>query len=75
MNPILNLSAKALRRAVSVKVQIEKLQAQLDRILSADGATSSSKTGRKKRRLSAAARARISAAAKARWARVKAKKK
>jgi hypothetical protein len=67
---ISNLSAEQLRRAATVKDQIDSLQTELDRLLgSSDG--KAAPTG--KRVMSASARARIGAAQKARWAKVNGK--
>ena len=86
MSNITQLSAAQLRHAADVQTNIEALQAELARVL---GGTASPakvvtsraakvarvKAPRKKRKLSAAGRARIIAATKAYWARVKAGKK
>ena len=67
---ISNLSAQQLRRAATIKDQIDGLQTELDRLLgSSDGKAVS--VGRRK--MSAAAQARIGAAQKARWAKLKGK--
>ena len=71
-----NLSAEQLRRAAAIKEQIESLEKELQQIFGAPSKADSPLPPRKKkRRMSAAARAKISAAAKARWAKVKAAKK
>jgi hypothetical protein len=62
---ISNLSAEALRRAATIKDQIESLQSELDRLLGSSGSSSSGK-----RIMSVSARAKIAAAQKARWAKV-----
>jgi hypothetical protein len=67
MNSITNLTPQQLRRAASLKDKLASLQKELGRILGAsipagDGAP------RKRRKMSAAGRARIAAAQKARWA-------
>jgi hypothetical protein len=67
---IYDLTIKQLRRAVSIKEQIENLTRQLGSMFktSADSNTA----GRKKRRgLSTAARRKIAAAQKARWAKLR----
>jgi hypothetical protein len=69
------LSSVSLRKALKVKTRIEALQSKLDTILGAgsgvgDG-VATAKRGRK-RRMSAAGRARIAAAARKRWRKVKA---
>jgi hypothetical protein len=72
-----DVSSLQLRRALEIKEQIEKLESELNSILSG-GQTASrqsttasipSRGGR--RTMSAAARARIAAAQRARWAKVK----
>ena len=69
---IINLTSKQLRRAADLKDQVETLQNELNDILGG-GSTPLAKTAEPKRRrkMSAAAKAKISAAAKARWAKVK----
>jgi hypothetical protein len=67
------LSVQQLRRAAQIKSQIEKLQKQLSRILGATPAPAEA-APRKKRRMSAAGKARIIAAQKARWAKHNARK-
>lgn len=62
-----DVSAEQLRRAASIKDEIESLQTELDRLLGSSGPTT--RTG--KRGMSAAGRARIAAAQKARWAKQK----
>jgi hypothetical protein len=76
MTRITDLTASQIERIISIKEEIEKLQAQLESI--ADGTTTPARAGgkrRRKRRMSAAGRARIAAGAKARWAKVHAKAK
>ena len=76
---MIDLSAKQLRKAATIKDKIDRLQGELRRLLGGDGVgngISANKAAPKKRRkLSAAGRAKISAAAKARWAKAKAGKK
>ena len=73
---ISDLSAAQLRRAASIKERIEKLHKELTSILGTATSAPTAPDGRKKKRkMSAAARALISAAQKKRWARVKAAKK
>ncbi len=75
-NPLTTLSVKKLKHAVAIRAQIETLQNQLDRIAGAQAAPAKNgASGKKKRRLSVAARAKISAAARARWAKAKGKMK
>jgi hypothetical protein len=68
MNLISNLTAQQLRRAADIQDKIAALQDELSQYLG--GSVSSAKAPRK-RRMSAAGRARIIAAQKARWAKVK----
>jgi hypothetical protein len=66
-----DLSANQLRRAASIKHKIETLQKQVARLL---GGPVASAAPRKRRRMSAAGKARIAAAQRARWAKVKGRK-
>ena len=73
---ISDLSANQLRRAAAIKDEIEKLHQELTSILGAATPAATAPAGRrKKRRMSAAAKAAISKAAKARWAKIKAAQK
>jgi hypothetical protein len=75
-NLLTTLSVKKLKQAVAIRERIDSLQRDLDRITGDQAAPE--KNGaprRKKRRMSAAARARISAAMKARWAKRTGKKR
>jgi len=70
-NSLGSLSVTQLKQAITIKEQIEALESELASVLggAAPAAVSApSRAGRKKRRMSAAARARISAAQRARWA-------
>ena len=68
-NPLTTLSLTQLKRGVAIREQIESLENELERITGAQAAPEENGAPRrKKRRMSAAARARISAAMKARWA-------
>jgi hypothetical protein len=71
---ITNLTPQQLRQAASIKERIAALQKKLAKLAGSE-VPAPAKAGRKKRRMSAAGRARIAAAARARWARVKAAKK
>jgi hypothetical protein len=64
-----DLSTTQLRNIIAIKEQIEELQSRLDSIVSGNGYPSSTIAGKRRRRMSAAGRARIVAAVKARWAR------
>jgi hypothetical protein len=75
-NPLANVSLQQLKQAISIREKIEKLEAELGRLLGvASRPAAAPGPKRKRRRMSAAARAKISAAAKARWAKVRAKKR
>ena len=69
---LVNLSVAQLRRAAALKEQIEKLEKELTGLV---GVAAPVAAPKKKRKMSAAARARISAFQKARWAKVKAAQK
>jgi hypothetical protein len=75
MSSIINLSAQQLRRAAAIKEQIQSLENALGRIFGSSTTPVAVAAPKKRRKMSAAGRARISAAAKARWAKVKAKGK
>jgi hypothetical protein len=67
---IYDVTVKQLRRAVSIKEQIENLTQELRSMF--EPAAGSTAAGRKKRwALSAAARRKIAAAQKARWAKLR----
>jgi hypothetical protein len=69
------LSSAQLKQIIAIKEQIEQLQAQLGKIVGepvAATAVASQKPNPKKRKMSAAGKARIIAAQKARWAKIKA---
>jgi len=72
-NPLTTLSVKNLKLAVAIRERIDGLLGDLDRLTGAQAAPvkNGAPRRRKKRRMSAAARAKISAAAKARWAKRK----
>ena len=72
-----DISLQQLKQAVAIREKIDALEKELNRIIGEQPSTA--KPGaptpkRKRRKMSAAARAKISAAAKARWAKVRAKK-
>ena len=74
MSSITNLSVQQLRKAAALKEKIQSLEKELSRLLgSATAPTAGAQPGRKKFKMSAAAKAKISAAAKARWAKIKGK--
>ena len=66
-----NLSASQLRRAANIKDKLTSLQKELTRLL---GSTDVAVAPRKRRKMSAAGRAKIAAAQKARWAKVAGRK-
>lgn len=68
MTTLQNLTADQLRKAISIKEEIEKLEAELVGIT---GGAPAPRKGRKRRRMSRAARAAIAAAQRARWAKIK----
>ena len=68
------LTAAQLRRAATLKEQLEELQKKLAGILGSEAKPITTVVApRKKRKMSAQGRANIAAAAKARWAKVKGK--
>ncbi len=73
MKELLNLSVAKLKRMAALKSKIERLQSQLEAVV-ANVSSPPAKAGRKRRKMSAAARRKISLAAKARWAKVRAGK-
>ena len=75
MNELLNLSVAKLERMAALKSKIERLQSQLEAIVSNVSRTPGKKAGSRRRKMSAAARRKISLAAKARWAKVRAAKR
>ena len=75
MSSIINLSAQQLRRAATIKEQIQSLENELNRIFGSPAKTATAAAPKKRRKMSTAARKKISLAAKARWAKVKAGKK
>lgn len=70
MNTFETLSVSELKRALTLREKIEKLQAELTKVLGG-GTSAPAKPG--KRTMSAAGRAAIAAAQKARWAKTKGK--
>ena len=72
-NAFADLSLQQLKKAVTIREKIESLEKELSRIIGT-GTPGVTKAPRKKRKLSAAARAKISARMKARWAKRKGKK-
>jgi hypothetical protein len=72
---ITNLSAQQLRRAANLKDKIQSLQSQLEKIVGSSTKPVAVAAPKKKRKMSAAGRAKIAAAQKARWAKIKTAKK
>jgi hypothetical protein len=73
----MNISSSQLRRAADIQDKIESLQSELNKLLgaSSESGTDSKASRRKRRKMSAAARAKIAAAQRTRWAKVRAGKK
>lgn len=73
MTNILDLPTGQLHRIIAIKEEIEKLQGELASIAGGDGEASSPLAVKapRKRRMSAASRAKIAAGARARWARMR----
>ena len=71
---MLHLSSKQLRKAATLKEKIQSLEKQLGQILGSAPKPVVSTVVKKKRKMSAAGRAKIVAAQKARWAKVKVRK-
>jgi hypothetical protein len=74
MKEVLNLSIAKLKRILVLKAKIERLQGQLENLASDSSSHAAKIPGKKRRKMSAAARKKISQAAKARWAKVRAAK-
>jgi ElaB/YqjD/DUF883 family membrane-anchored ribosome-binding protein len=72
---IASLSAQQLRRAADIKDKIQSLEKELEQILGSSTKPAATVVPKKRRKMSAAGRAKMSAAAKARWAKVKAAQK
>ena len=77
MTNLHNLTVADLRKAVAIKERIEVLQSKLDDIVGTEAPADEAPVlgRRKKRHMSAAARARIGAAQRARWAKARRGKK
>ena len=72
MNPITILTSKQLRQVADLKDHIQSLENEVAQILGSPSKPATHAQPRKRRKMSAAARAKISAAAKKRWAKAKA---
>ena len=68
-----SLTSDQLRRALSVKIEIERLEAEMAAITGGSSPPVPKATGQK-RTMSAAGRARIAAAARERWAKYRSEK-
>jgi hypothetical protein len=68
-----SLTTDQLRRALSIKEQIEALETQLNQVLGGAAPTTSTGPVRGRRKRSAATRAKMAAAQRARWAKKVAK--
>ena len=69
MKEILSLPSATLKRIIALREKIEKLQSQLQAVVT--DSSSVGKAAPKKRTMSLAARRKIAAAARARWAKIK----
>jgi DNA polymerase/3'-5' exonuclease PolX len=70
-----DVTVRQLKKAAAIKERIEQLERDLTGILGIPEPMTVGGVIRRRRKMSAAARAKISAAAKARWAKVRAGKK
>jgi DNA polymerase/3'-5' exonuclease PolX len=73
-NPLARFTGAQLKKAAAIKERIEQLERELTGMLGIPEALTVGGVVRRRRKMSAAARAKISAAAKARWAKVRAGK-
>ena len=73
MNSISNLTSKQLRLAASIKGKIESLKKRIGKLLGSPAKPVIEAEPKRRRKMSAAGRARIAAAQKARWAKAKGK--
>jgi hypothetical protein len=73
-SPLANVSLQQLKQAIAIREKIDALEKELSRIIGGQASTAKAGAPPRKRKMSAAARAKISAAAKARWAKFRAKK-
>jgi hypothetical protein len=73
MNNLIGLSPKQLRKAADIQEKIQSLQDQLNEILGGEVSSpvEATEAPRKRKRVSAAGRARMRAAQIARWAKIK----
>ena len=70
---MINLTPQQLRKAANIQEKIQSLQKQLSQILGGEVSTPAQPTEapKKKRKFSAATKAKMKAAQKARWAKIK----
>jgi len=69
---MINLTPQQLRKAANIQEKIQSLQKQLGQLLGGEVSTPAQSTEvSKKRKFSAATRAKMKAAQKARWAKIK----
>jgi hypothetical protein len=71
---MINLTPKQLRQAANLKEKIVALEKELNQLFGSTAKPVASPAPKKRRKMSAAGRAKIAAAAKARWAKVKGQK-
>jgi hypothetical protein len=71
MSLLTNLSPQQLRRAAELKEEIQSLRKEFNQLLGFPTQLAVTAAPKKRRKMSAAAKAKISVAAKARWAKVK----
>jgi hypothetical protein len=71
---ITDLSAQQLRRAANIKDKIQTLENELGKILGSSIKSVAAAAPKKRRKMSAAGRAKIAAGQKARWAKAKGQK-
>jgi hypothetical protein len=71
---ITDLSAQQLRRAANIKDKIQSLENELGKILGSSINPVAAAAPKKRRKMSAAGRAKIAAGQKARWAKAKGQK-
>ena len=71
---MINLTSKQLRQAANLKEKIVALEKELNQLFGSTAKPVASPAPKKRRKMSAAGRAKIAAAAKARWAKVKGQK-
>ena len=71
---ITSLSVQQLRRAADLKEKLETLEKELGQILGSSSKPVAHGASKKRRKMSAAVRAKMAAAAKKRWAKLKGEK-